>query len=127
MREIFPEGTIIPAFRRPKNLKEMLARSFSLKTEKANYDCFKCNRKCDLCVNYFKDSNCFSSFSTGKIYLIKHNPNQCSSRNVIFLASCTRYKLQYVGSTSTQFQIRFRNHKSAMLTKKNTCESYSFQ
>ena len=29
---------------------------------------------------------------------------------------------QYVGSTSNQFKVRFRNHKSAMLTNKATCE-----
>ena len=66
--EIFPEGTIIPAFRRPKNLKELLAPSrlkpesnsisSVVENEKANYGYFKYNRKCDLCANYFKDSNC---------------------------------------------------------------------
>ena len=30
--------------------------------------------------------------------------------------------LQYVGSTSTAFKVRFRNHKSAKLTYKKTCE-----
>ena len=29
---------------------------------------------------------------------------------------------QYIGSTTTDFRIRFRNHKSAMLTNKTTCE-----
>ena len=52
-----------------------------------------------------------------KIYPIKHNLN-CSSKNVIYLASCIRCKLKHVDSTSTQFKIRFRNHKFAMLTRK---------
>ena len=30
--------------------------------------------------------------------------------------------LQYVGSISTAFKVRFRNHKSVMLTNKETCE-----
>ena len=30
--------------------------------------------------------------------------------------------LQYVGSTSTEFKVRFRNHKWSMLTNKKTCE-----
>ncbi len=30
--------------------------------------------------------------------------------------------VQYVGSTSTEFKVRFRNHKSAMLTDKKVCE-----
>ena len=29
---------------------------------------------------------------------------------------------QYIGSTTTDFRVRFRNHKSAMITKKKTCE-----
>ena len=43
-------------------------------------------------------------------------------KNVIYLASCKKCRLQYVGSTTTDFKIRFPNHKSAMLTNKTTCE-----
>ena len=46
----------------------------------------------------------------------------CSSTNVIYLATCIKCNLQYVGSTTTPFKIRFRNHKSSMKTKKKTCE-----
>ena len=30
--------------------------------------------------------------------------------------------MQYVGSTMNKFKIRFRNHKSSMITKKCSCE-----
>ena len=46
----------------------------------------------------------------------------CDSKKVIYLASCKKCGLQYVGSTTTDFRIRFRNHKSAILTNKTTCE-----
>ena len=130
MREIFPDKSIIAAYRRPKNLKELLApsRLRPVKTrdpgdlvQQANLGCHKCSNRCDLCTNYFTESPSFRSFATRKIYHIKQNLN-CSSSNVIYLASCNKCKLQYVGSTSTQFKVRFRNHKSAMLTNKNTCE-----
>ena len=42
--------------------------------------------------------------------------------NIIYLISCEKCKMQYIGSTSTQFKVRFRNHKSSMITKKKTCE-----
>ena len=42
--------------------------------------------------------------------------------NVIYLVSCKKCRLQYIGSTTTDFRSRFRNHKSAMLTNKTTCE-----
>ena len=46
----------------------------------------------------------------------------CDSKNVIYLVSCKKCRLQYIGSTTTDFRIRFRNHMSAMLTNKTTCE-----
>ena len=46
----------------------------------------------------------------------------CSSTNVIYLATCTKCSLQYVGSTTTSFKIRFRNHKLFRKTKKKACE-----
>ena len=42
----------------------------------------------------------------------------CDSKNVIYLASCKKCNLQYIGSSTTDFRVRFCNHKSAMVTKK---------
>lgn len=46
----------------------------------------------------------------------------CTSKNVIYLASCNLCRKQYVGSTSTEFKVRFRNHKSSMINNKKTCQ-----
>ena len=87
-----------------------------------NNGCFKCDRKrCDLCQKFFVESKFFPSFRTGKKYTV-HSRLSCDSKNIIYLASCRKCHLQYVGSTTTDFRIRFRNHKSAMLTNKKTCE-----
>ena len=84
--------------------------------------CFKCKRtRCDLSHNYFVESNSFRSFQTGKSYKIRSKLS-CDSKNVIYLASCKKCNLQYIGSTTTDFRVRFCNHKSAMVTKKKTCE-----
>ena len=64
----------------------------------------------------------FKSFGTGKSYRIKDRMS-CTSRNFLYLISCTKCNLQNVGSTSTQFKVRFRNHKSAMIPKKKSCET----
>ena len=40
----------------------------------------------------------------------------------IYLASCKKCRLQHIGFTTTDFRVRFCNHKSAMITKKRTCE-----
>ena len=65
--------------------------------------------------------NCFTSTSTNRTYPITQILS-CKSKNVIYLVTCKKCKVQYVGSTSDEFQIRFRNHKSSMITKKRTCE-----
>ena len=38
------------------------------------------------------------------------------------IVTCKKCSVQYIGSTSNEFKVRFCNHKSTMLTKKNTCE-----
>ena len=43
-------------------------------------------------------------------------------KNAIYLVTCNKCKVQYVGSTSNEFKVRLRNHKSALSSKKTTCE-----
>ena len=77
--------------------------------------CFKCEKnRCDLCKNFLLQASKFQSSATGRHYAIRQKLS-CSSKNVIYLATCCKCNLQYVGSTSTEFKIRFRNHKSNML------------
>ena len=86
--------------------------------------CIKCKRiRCDLCKNFLIESNFFQSFQTNRKYRDFIKPRlSCDSKNVIYLASCNKCRLQYVGSTATQFKVRFRSHKSSMVTNKKTCE-----
>lgn len=122
LAKIFPKGSIIPSFRRTKNIKDILARP--RRTNYNNTDvqgCFKCKGKCDLCRNFLVESDHFTSASTNRIYPITQHLH-CKSKNVIYLVTCNKCNVQYIGSTSNEFKVRFRNHKSAMSTKKNTCE-----
>ena len=124
LSNIFPEGSIIPSFRRPKNIKEILARPRKINVNDNDSDkhgCFKCKSKCDLCRNFLVESDHFSSASSNRTYHIAQHLH-CKSKNVIYLVTCTKCSVQYVGSTSNEFKVRFRNHKSAMKTNKNTCE-----
>ena len=124
LNNLFPNNSIIPAFRRPRNLKETLSKRASSEVAERNSECgfHRCSRKCDLCNNFAKDSPKFSSSSTGRSYDIKQNIS-CTTSNLIYLITCKRCSLQYVGSTSNEFKVRFRNHKSAMKTNKKTCET----
>ena len=121
--EIFPAKSIMPAYRRTKNLKDLLAPSKCKDTPISSKEkgCFKCSKRCDLCKNFLVESSNFTSLATGRSYNIQQNLG-CSSSNVIYLASCIKCNLQYVGSTSNPFKVRFRNHKSDMLRNKKSCE-----
>ena len=125
VREIFPAKSVIPAYRRTKNLKDILAPSKFKRSrnhdEAENCGCFKCNKRCDLCCNYLLEAGEFSSFATGRSYQIKQNLG-CNSTGIIYLASCNKCKVQYVGSTSNAFKVRFRNHKFDMKRNKKSCE-----
>ena len=124
LAQIFPKGSIIPSYRKAKNIKELLARpkgSHYSNNGHSAAGCFKCNKKCDLCKNYFKEDKIFYSARTDRYYTIRQHLD-CKSKDVIYLATCKKCKVQYVGSTSNEFKVRFRNHKSAMLTNKTTCE-----
>ena len=127
LREFFPSNSIIPSFRRTKNLKEISAPSkYRTRVEQETNEtggCIKCKRSsCNLCKNVLIESNFFQSFQTNRKYFIKPRLS-CDSKNVIYLASCNKCRLQYVGSTATQFKVRFRNHKSSMVTNKKPVRS----
>ena len=65
LKELFPLGSIIPSFRRSKNLKELLAPSRFKTAEEGqtiqqSNGCFKCEgNRCDLCRNFFVESKSF--------------------------------------------------------------------
>ena len=127
---IFPPKSIFSAYRRTKNLKELLAPSKLSSNTVGNQNseeakgCFKCNKKrCDLCQHYLIQDTKFQSFACNRIYRINQQLSRsCTSKNVIYLASCNLSRKQYVRSTSTEFKVRFRNHKSSMINNKKTCE-----
>ena len=82
---------------------------------------FKCSSRCDLCKKFLIQDSKFKSFSTGRTYKINQDLSR-SSKNVVYLASCYKCNLQYVGSACPESKVRFCNHKSSMLRNKKTCE-----
>ena len=114
---IFPKGSIIPSFRRSKNIKEILAAPKRTNLAKGNdRGCFKYNRQC----NFLLETEFFMCTNTSRKFPIRQNVN-CKSKNVIYLITCNKCNLQYAGPTSNEFKVRFLNHKSAIITNKNTC------
>ena len=56
----------------------------------------------------------FRSSVAGKTYYVNH-VFDCDSEGVIYLITCKKCGLQYVGNTVTSFRLRFNNHKSSMM------------
>ena len=123
LRELFPKNSIVPAYRRSKNLKEILApfKYVTRNTQNTNSleaGSYKCKKsRCDLCKNYFVESRNFCSFKTGKSYIVR-----LIVRPIVRPVFCKKCELQYIALTTTEFKVRFRNHKSSMITNKKSCE-----
>ena len=117
LKELFPKNSIIPAYRRSKNLKEILAPSeYQARnihtTNPLEGGCYKCDKsRCDLCKIYFVESRNFCSFRTGKYYIVRPILT-CSSKKChlfSFLQKNVRFSIM-IGSSTTEFKVRFRNH-----------------
>ena len=101
----------IVAFKRPQSLNDYLVSS-GLKENKQDthspvISC--CNRRrCSHCVSIITGSQ-FSSHITGETFNIRQDAN-CKTNNVIYLLTCKKCKLQYVGQTSQPVSQRMNSH-----------------
>ncbi len=75
-----------------------------------------CKRRCATC-NFINTDNEVRSASTGYWFKIQQNSN-CESKNVVYLLSCKKCGLQYVGETKRSLWQRFGEHKNSVKNKK---------
>ena len=107
-------GVPMVAYRRPRCLRDFLVRAeikTSFQLADHNVGCYKCKRANCMVCNFLVEGNRFRSFVTKRNYYINFNLN-CNSSFAVYLISCSRCGVQYVGSTITKFRMRFNNHKS---------------
>lgn len=107
--------TIVQAYKRHKNLKEILVRSAfcSPKTTKS------CKARGCLSCKAIETENFFKSWVTNRKYPIPY-PMDCNSRAVIYLITCSKCKIQYVGQTERRLKDRLNAHRSYMKNKLQT-------
>ena len=109
--KVFKDVPII-GFRRAKSLKDLLVRAKVPSLSKNEGSCGPCNKpRCKICPRISK-STTFQSFSTKRVYHIRPEYLNCTSKNVVYLISCKTCFKQYVGST-VDFRLRFNNYKCA--------------
>ncbi len=78
----------------------------------------KCNKNCHNC-SYINNNPAIISNITRKCFIVKNSSVlNCEARNVIYLITCKKCGLQYVGQTKRAFKQRMWEHKNSI--KKNT-------
>ena len=73
------------------------------------------SRKCKTC-NHLVEGNTFTSNVTGRTYDVS-SPGmcmKCGTKSVIYLISCKKCGVQYVGETSQTLRCRFNNHRNRL-------------
>ena len=79
----------------------------------ANNSCVVCcgGSRCKTC-KHLVVGNSFASNVTGKSYNIScpRGSIRCGTKNVIYVISCRKCGVQYVGETSQTLRARFNNH-----------------
>ena len=115
--ELFAEKPII-AFRRNRNLKDMLGgvkilnNKKVVKANRKNGQCSPCLSQIgNICCKHIISTKTFRSTTTGERFAIKHKVN-CKTKKGIYLGSCELCpKPQYVGKFETFWNVRTYNHR----------------
>lgn len=97
------------AYKRPTNLEDMLVHSRLNRAVKFG-TVKKCNRtRCSHCSSII-ESNSFTSTTVSTSFNLKEHFN-CASTDVIYLITCKKCHLQYVGQTQQKCSQRMNKHK----------------
>ncbi len=111
--EAFKEKPLV-VYRRAKNLSDHLVRAKCTKDttppQKRNPNLHSCKTpwNCRFCPTRKHPGN-FRSTTTGRKY--KSPEYTCNTRNIVYLITCNRCKIQYVGETYRSFRERMTEHE----------------
>lgn len=129
----FDRFRLINAYKNHSNLRRMLVRSELRSSEKSqnnpsttktdgNYNnkFSQCNNPdCVSCKSYTYSGASFTSSTFGSTHQVIGSMN-CRSNNIIYLITCTKCNIQYVGETSRCLSERLTDHRSNIKNKKMT-------
>ena len=93
--------------RRCLNLKQLLVHT-DLNPAPASKGSSPCNKPCIICP-FMKKSTYVTSHVTNKHYRLKGYYN-CQTKSAVYLISCSKCGLQYVGQTGNTINERIRGH-----------------
>ena len=97
------------SFRSTRNMKSHLVR-FKIYPRKRKVASEKCkSKRCLMCLNV-TETEIFQSFQTKEEYK-RNDKLNCNDKCLIYLLSCKVCSVQYVGSTTDKFRLRWNNYK----------------
>ena len=104
----FRDKKIITAFQANKNVKSMLVRSRLPPAYDGNFE--PCEKSRCLACSHAQRGESFHSSTFQKTfkYIQKNN---CGSRNIIYLITCQKCGMQYVGETARELRHRLTDHR----------------
>ena len=120
-RDIAPsfEERPVLAFRRNKNLRDILGQTHLSKGKKTTSEKPRKSGGCQACLSHGRNQCCnqivstktFRSQATNETFEIRHHLN-CRSRNVIYLGFCNKCQgTQYVGKSEPPANLRINTHR----------------
>ena len=122
-RQIMQNKEIMVAYKREKNLKELLTRAdpynsiSNVDDEMHTY--VNCKQSCDSCAKFVVAKSGFGCFATKRIYEVRRSTS-CVSKSVIYTEFCLNCLKQGVGYT-VDSKLRLRNYKSHINKKVRSC------
>ena len=116
-KDVFQEPPIL-AFRRNRNFCDLLGCKNIVegklqrlsKKKKIGFSTKCFSKSGNLCCKQVVHKQYFKSIVTRKTYHIFHDLN-CKSKLLIYLVECRIYRIQYIGKSETEFNIRLNNHR----------------
>ena len=114
-KQAFPQPPTV-AYRRPKNLRDLLVRADLAPRANHPPGNTPCGRsRCKTCPALMT-TDIFTSHCTGKTYTLR-TAATCKSKDVVYLIQCKRCGLQYVGETEQALNERLNSHRSDIKRK----------
>jgi hypothetical protein len=117
-KEIFPLSPMV-AFKQPPNLTNKLVHEKlpnQGKTKKQVTCTKQCNKPCGICP-YVLQSKEFISTSTKERFLMK-GTFTCNTKGLIYLTTCSKCLIQYVGQTARRLLGRVKEHLNCICLQK---------
>ena len=97
-------------FKRGKSLKDYLVKAKLPVVRQIGISEGCQSKRCGVCP-FIQNTSKFSDPKASKEFNIMSKLN-CNSENVVYLVQCKTCNIQYVGSASTKFRLRFNNYKA---------------